>query len=96
MLLLTVIGQFILLLIILVVIYLVIAAILFRSEVRSALERDPAATCALEVMLTYSGFHALIIHKITHSLLKAKIPLLPRLISQIGKFITGIEIHPGA
>lgn len=96
MLLLTIIGEMLILLIILALIYLVIGAIFFRSEIKSALERDPAARNAVEVMLTYSGFHAIIIHKITHTLLEARIPLLPRLISQIGKAITGIEIHPGA
>ena len=96
MILLTVLLQLLILLIILVVIYIVFAAIFFRSEVKSALERDPAATCAVEVILTYSGFHAIILHRINHILRKAKIPLLPRLLSQIGKFITGIEIHPGA
>jgi serine O-acetyltransferase len=96
MILLTVILQLLVLLIILMVVYLVIAAVFFRDEVRSALERDPAATCALEVILTYSGFHAIVLHRINSVLHKAKIPLLPRILSQIGKFITGIEIHPGA
>ena len=96
MLLLTLLVEIIILLIILVVIYLVVAAIFFRSEIQSALDRDPAATNALEVMLTYSGFHAVIIHRIARALLNAKMPLLPRLISQIGRGITGIEIHPGA
>ena len=96
MLLLTLLVEIIILLIILVVIYLVVAAIFFRSEIQSALGRDPAATNALEVMLTYSGFHAIIIHRIARALLNAKMPLLPRSISQIGRGITGIEIHPGA
>jgi serine O-acetyltransferase len=91
-----VIAESLILLIILVVIYLVVAAVFFKSEIRSALERDPAATSALEVMLSYSGFHAIIIHKIVHAFHRAKIPLLPRLISQIARGITGIEIHPGA
>lgn len=96
MLLLKLLLELIILLAILLVIYLVLAAISFRDEIKSALERDPAARSAIEVMVTYSGFHAIIIHRITHALLKAKIPLLPRLISQIGRGITGIEIHPGA
>ena len=44
----------------------------------------------------YSGLHALIFYKIAHTLLKARIPFLPRWISQVGRFFTGIEIHPGA
>lgn len=89
-------GELLILLIILLVIYLVIAAIFFKDEIQSALERDPAATSAIEVMLTYSGFHAIFIYRIVHTLHKAKVPLLPRLISQIARGITGIEIHPGA
>ena len=81
---------------ILTVVYLVLTSIFFRKEVRSALERDPAATNAVEVMLTYSGFHAIVIHRISGALQRLKIPILPRLISQIGKAVTGIEIHPGA
>lgn len=96
MFLLEVLLELMVLLIILTVIYALFAAIVFRSEVKSALERDPAATCALEVILTYSGFHAIVMHRINHALHKAKIPLLPRMFSQIGKTVTGIEIHPGA
>lgn len=96
MLLLTLLVEIVILLAILLVVYLVLAAIFFSDEIRSALERDPAATSVLEVLLTYSGFHAIIIHKIAHGLFRAKVPLLPRLISQIGRGITGIEIHPGA
>jgi len=95
MLLLGLIVELLVLLAILLVIYIVFAAILFRGEIKSALERDPAATSALEVILTYSGFHAIVIHKIAHVLLKAKVPMLPRMISQAGRGITGIEIHPG-
>lgn len=95
MLLLNVILQLLTLIVILIVAYLVLAAIFFKSEIESALERDPAATSAIEIMLTYSGFHAIITHRITHALHKAKIPFLPRFLSQLGKFITGIEIHPG-
>ncbi|HPM42847.1 MAG TPA: serine O-acetyltransferase [Candidatus Omnitrophota bacterium] len=71
-------------------------AILFGRDVRAVFDRDPAATSFVEVLLTYSGLHALIFYRITHLLWKNKIPLLPRWISQVGKFITGIEIHPGA
>ncbi len=94
MLLLSVLIELIILLAVLLVVYVVIAGIFFRGEIRSALERDPAATSPFEVILTYSGFHAIIIHKIAHALLKAKVPMLPRIISQMGRGVTGIEIHP--
>ena len=71
-------------------------SIAFKHEIKGCFERDPAAVNFLEVVLTYSGLHALIFHRIAHVFLKIKIPFLPRLISQIGRFITGIEIHPAA
>jgi serine O-acetyltransferase len=96
MVLITVLLEGLVLLIILVAAYLIIAAVLFRSEIVSALERDPAATSAIEIMLTYSGFHAIVVHRITHALYEARIPFLPRVLSQAGKLVTGIEIHQGA
>jgi len=57
---------------------------------------DPAATSKLEVALTYAGFHALLIHRLAHWIWKRRVPFMPRALSQIGRFITGIEIHPGA
>ena len=68
----------------------------FRSEIKASLNRDPAATNAFEVLLTYSGLHALMFHRAARRLLEWKVPILPRLISQIGRGLTGIEIHPGA
>lgn len=59
-------------------------------------EHDPAATSSLEVLLTYAGFHAIALHRLSHWLWGAGIPVLPRFLSQIGRFLTGIEIHPGA
>ncbi|MFH1753767.1 MAG: serine O-acetyltransferase [Candidatus Omnitrophota bacterium] len=76
--------------------YFVIAGTLFRKEVKACFERDPAAVNYLEVLLTYSGLHAIIFYRIAHALHKIKVPFLPRFISQLGRFITGIEIHPGA
>jgi len=85
-----------LILIVIVAVFWGAVAIFFRREVKAAFERDPAASSFFEVLLTYSGLHAIIIYRITHGLKKVGIPFLPRLISQIGKFFTGIEIHPGA
>lgn len=78
-----------------VAVVLLIAA-LFRSEVKAVFERDPAARNVFEVVLLYSGLHAIIAYRISHLLYLAKLPFLPRLVSQFAKFLTGIEIHPGA
>lgn len=75
--------------------WLVIAA-LFSKEIISVFEKDPAATSYLEVLLTYSGVHAMIFYRTAHRLLKMGVPFIPRWLSQIGRFFTGIEIHPGA
>ena len=65
-------------------------------DIRSAQEKDPAARSALEVVLTYPGFHARQLHRLAHSLHNASVPVLPRLLSHFGRWFTGIEIHPGA
>ena len=67
-----------------------------REDVRAAQARDPAAHSAIEVLLTYPGIHALLIHRPAHRLWLAGVPLLPRLISHLSRLLTGIEIHPGA
>ncbi|MDQ2663098.1 MAG: serine O-acetyltransferase [Candidatus Eremiobacteraeota bacterium] len=68
----------------------------FRADLRAPLERDPAARGALDVLLSYPGFHALEAHRIIHVLWRARVPLLPRWLSNVNRFLTGIEIHPGA
>lgn len=83
-------------LLLLFVLFWMVIAILFRQEIRSVFGRDPAATSYLEVLLTYSGLHAIIFYRIAHALLKMRVPFFPRYISQLGRFFTGIEIHPGA
>ena len=67
-----------------------------KELVVSARERDPAAVSTAEIILTYSGVHAVLNHRIAHWLWQKKVPFFPRVISQISKFYTGIEIHPGA
>lgn len=67
-----------------------------RGDLEAAQERDPAARGTLEVFLTYPGVHALMIHRLTHELLGLGVPLLPRLLSHLNRFITGVEIHPAA
>jgi len=65
-------------------------------DIRTARERDPAAVGNLEVILAYPGFHARQLHRLAHTLYKLGVPVLPRLISHFSRFLTGIEIHPGA
>jgi len=67
-----------------------------KSEIKTILERDPAAKSALEVILCYSGFHALLMYRLNNWLWRKKMRLLARFISQFARFLTGIEIHPGA
>jgi serine O-acetyltransferase len=66
-----------------------------RDDVRAIFRNDPAARNLAEVLL-YPGLHAIILHRLAHALWLKRVPFLPRLISQIGRFLTGIEIHPGA
>lgn len=67
-----------------------------KYDVAAIRDRDPAATSDLEVMLLYSGFHARTMHRAAHALYKKGHKLPARAISQFSKFVTGIEIHPGA
>jgi serine O-acetyltransferase len=67
-----------------------------REDVRSVKERDPAARSMLEVLLCYPGLWAVWIHRIAHALWRVKLRLGARVLSQIGRFWTGAEIHPGA
>jgi len=67
-----------------------------RRDIQAVLDRDPAASSAFEVMLCYPGFHARQFHRLAHALHRANVPVLPRLISNLNRGITGIEIHPAA
>jgi serine O-acetyltransferase len=66
------------------------------GDIRAARRKDPAATSNLEVILAYPGFHARQIHRLSHALYERRVPVVPRLVSHVGRFLTGIEIHPGA
>ena len=70
--------------------------ILFEPEVKACFERDPAARNLVEVLLTYSGLHVIVFHRVAHALDRAKVPVLPRLIMTLARGITGVEIHPAA
>ncbi|MBA7604236.1 Serine acetyltransferase [subsurface metagenome] len=67
-----------------------------RKDIKAVFEHDPAAVSTLEVLLAYPGFHARQCHRVAHTLFRWHIPFLPRFISHISRFLTGIEIHPGA
>lgn len=67
-----------------------------REDIATIFENDPAARSTIEVVLTYSGLHAIWSHRIAHALYKRKFYFIARSISQISRFFTGIEIHPGA
>src|SRR5579864_8858464 len=67
-----------------------------REDVAAVLERDPAARSLVEVVLCYSGLHALWAYRFGHWLLRRKLGMLARILSQMARFFTGIEIHPGA
>ncbi|ADQ15748.1 serine O-acetyltransferase [Halanaerobium hydrogeniformans] len=67
-----------------------------RADINAVFERDPAANNIFEVLLTYSGLHVLLFHRFSHVLYKMGLRILPRFISQLARFLTGIEIHPGA
>ena len=65
-------------------------------DIQAARERDPAAVSSLEVVLAYPGFHAREFHRLAHALYGLRVPLASRLVSHLSRFLTGIEIHPGA
>jgi len=67
-----------------------------REDIDAAMARDPAARSWIEIMLCYPGLHALILHRAAHALWRRDFRLLARWLSQVARFFTGIEIHPGA
>ncbi len=67
-----------------------------KRDIDAVRERDPAARGALEVILAYPGFHARELHRLAHTLHERNVPVLPRVLSNFSRFVTGIEIHPGA
>jgi len=69
---------------------------IIKSDIAIIRERDPAAKGIFEIFLCYPGFQAIFMHRFTHKLWKLRFPLVPRILSQINRSLTGIEIHPGA
>lgn len=67
-----------------------------KEDIEVVFEQDPAARRVVEVVLTYAGLHAIWSHRVAHALFKRKLFFLARVVSQVSRFFTGIEIHPGA
>jgi serine O-acetyltransferase len=67
-----------------------------REQIETVKQRDPAANSTIEILLTYPGLHALMFHKIASALRQRNLGLAARIVSHLGRFFTGIEIHPGA
>ena len=67
-----------------------------REQFDTIFREDPAAKSVVEIFLCYPGFHAVLAHRFAHQLYRWRVPLIPRVISQVSRFFTGIEIHPGA
>jgi serine O-acetyltransferase len=67
-----------------------------REDIQTVFAKDPAARSVAEVLLCYPGLHALWLHRLAHFLWQHKLKLLARLLSHLNRFLTGIEIHPGA
>ncbi|NLO26963.1 MAG: serine O-acetyltransferase [Actinobacteria bacterium] len=69
---------------------------LFASDIKAIRQRDPAARNLFEILVCYPGLHAVWLHRLAHSLWGRNVPCVPRVISQVARLATGIEIHPGA
>jgi serine O-acetyltransferase len=67
-----------------------------REEIKGVQERDPAARSWVEIVVCYPGFHAIVLHRVAHWAWRQNLKLFGRFVSQLGRFCTGIEIHPGA
>ena len=67
-----------------------------KEDINSVFDRDPAARTTVEVLLNYPGLHAIWIHRLSHRLWRSNWKLLARIISTFTRWLTGVEIHPGA
>ncbi|HWP60503.1 MAG TPA: serine O-acetyltransferase [Candidatus Acidoferrales bacterium] len=67
-----------------------------KEDIQAVFDRDPAARSVWEVVLAYPGFHAILIHRVAHWLWERRLTTVARVVSHVGRFLTGIEIHPGA
>ncbi len=69
---------------------------LLREQIEAVFKHDPAARSTLEILICYPGVHAILLHRIAHKLYNARLKLIARFISNFSRWLTGIEIHPGA
>jgi serine O-acetyltransferase len=67
-----------------------------RRDIQAVYAHDPAARNTLEILLAYPGFHARELHRLSHALWRLHLPVLPRVLSHLARFLTGVEIHPAA
>jgi len=73
-----------------------LVAIFFYKEIRAAQKKDPAAKSFLEILFLYQGLHALVSHRVAHFFYRVHLYFIARALSQVARWLTGIEIHPGA
>ncbi|MFH1359984.1 MAG: serine O-acetyltransferase EpsC [Candidatus Omnitrophota bacterium] len=78
------------------VLFVLLVRIAFAKEIKAAREKDPAARNAWQIIFLYPGFHAIVSHRMAHFLWILNMPFFSRALSQLSRFFTGIEIHPGA
>ncbi|MDD5115683.1 MAG: serine O-acetyltransferase [Candidatus Omnitrophica bacterium] len=86
----------IIILAVIIIVKFTLISIFFYADIRAAQKKDPAAKSFVEVMLLYQGLHALIYYRVAHGFYMAHLFFIARAISQLARFTTGIEIHPGA
>ncbi len=85
-----------LLFVIFLLLWIAMCGIFFSKEIKATQERDPAAHGLVEIALLYPGLHAIIFHRLARFMWDLKMPFFSRAISQVARFLTGVEIHPGA
>ncbi len=88
--------KILLILLVLFILKIILISMFFYKDIQTARAKDPAAKGFLEILLLYPGLHALIHYRISHFFYKIRLFFIARFISQVSRFITGIEIHPGA
>jgi serine O-acetyltransferase len=69
---------------------------ILKQDIEAVRDRDPAAKSTMEIVLAYPGLHALWMHRVAHALWDMGVPVIPRIVSHVNRWLTGIEIHPGA
>jgi len=88
--------QILVILLTLFILKILLVSIFFYEDIRAAQKKDPAAKSFLEIVFLYQGLHALVSYRVAHFFYKLHLFFLARLLSQLSRFTTGIEIHPGA